>query len=431
MLASAAALLTTSPTYAQLSAAEERQIADNIKFIEGYEAVLSDLRAAQQSGQCDRFAAIKANYVDRVRILTPDGGVLDLWKQGYVPRFKEVYESRCIPASAESAGEHYPPTITNMSSPSALKDQSADAEIQMTGGQFTDTTAEVEPVVFPPSESPPPPAPSTISPVQKDEAAAEAGLGWLLGVWRIPQGGAVGFRREADGTASGYIAETTSALAEAGYSTGMVFLRGCQESGATAWRHSASCAEGFRGSWQSAGIVKIDTGETGLELPTYIGSPIAGYAKLERMTPAPVATDARPAALPTDFNAAQPSGEQDKVLLDWSDMASGLSQVQFFSVFTCGPAPAGVRPRPQQFDRLGNPIVRSWGVYGSYRYASSSPICVAAVHAGVISFEGGSFRLRRLADSSRENPLVGSERNEVTSGNWDYASSTFGFESSL
>src|SRR5690606_17422070 len=79
----------------------------------------------------------------------------------------------------------------------------------------------VAPVTLQPAlaEAQPTPAPAPSARPAPSPAPAPAlkaqGLDWLIGTWRIPGGGGdVTFRLEADGTASGYFAAVSPALAE-------------------------------------------------------------------------------------------------------------------------------------------------------------------------------------------------------------------------
>ncbi|MDT9600570.1 LCCL domain-containing protein [Sphingosinicella rhizophila] len=56
------------------------------------------------------------------------------------------------------------------------------------------------------------------------------------------------------------------------------------------------------------------------------------------------------------------------------------------------------------------------GVDGTDIYADSSPLCVAAVHAGAIDWRGGRFRVRFMASDG--SPLVASLRHGIQSGSY-------------
>jgi hypothetical protein len=93
------------------------------------------------------------------------------------------------------------------------------------------------------------------------------------------------------------------------------------------------------------------------------------------------------------------------------------------------PCPRNMRGRTVSGMRCScSPRQMSGSVWGSIRYTADSSVCRAALHAGVITPQGGVVKIWSGPGCGR---FVGSLRNGVRTGNWGRYGATYAFRSPL
>jgi hypothetical protein len=105
--------------------------------------------------------------------------------------------------------------------------------------------------------------------------------------------------------------------------------------------------------------------------------------------PAAERANAAPAAV-----QAQPAQPGDTTI-GWDVDYAHLTSDAKLGVLWCPAAPARMRPQSRHLDRLGNETIPDFTVSGiGGAYSTGSRVCLAAVHRGVISWEGGRLRVK-------------------------------------
>lgn len=207
LLACIVAFVAAVPAHAQrLDTPEQRRA-----FIE------QGLDTLEQSSKAVTDAANRCDIAARSRLLRN--------MEGLIGRFRTL--SRTLPASGMSDNiEHRLPHMEAVlqnarSVPLRNCERPAEKPVSTPGPTAPPAPwdeAAVQPVPAPEAEDP-------------TAARLDDRWDWLVGTWHFPEGGAIRFRREADGTVFGSIAATSRSLEDRGYKVGMTVMTGCRYAG--------------------------------------------------------------------------------------------------------------------------------------------------------------------------------------------------------